>query len=164
MLSLQSHHIVNLYVWIDDLVPDRSHGVGRPSILSESELITILLWNTLLLRQKTIKDMYRFTRCHLSSEFPRLPTYNAFLERCHKVATIMFDVLQKLLERDAPIVFMDSTMIPVCGLKRADSHKVAKNIAKYGKNHQGWLWIQTSCRYLGAENTHGHRAHAGQYA
>lgn len=138
MLSLQSHHIVNLYVWVDDLIPDRSHGVGRPSLLSESELITILIWNTLLLRQKTIKDMYRFTRCHLSGEFPRLPTYNAFLERCHKVAPIMFDMLQKLLERDAQIVFMDSTMIPVCRLKRADSHKVAKNRAKFGKNHQGW--------------------------
>jgi hypothetical protein len=33
---------------------------------------------------------------------------------------------------------MDSTMLPVCKLHRADEHKVAKNIAQFGKNHQGW--------------------------
>jgi len=29
-------------------------------------------------------------------------------------------------------------MLEVCKLVRAESHKVAKNIAKFGKNHQGW--------------------------
>ena len=29
-------------------------------------------------------------------------------------------------------------MLPVCKLIRAQKHKVAKNIADYGKNHQGW--------------------------
>ena len=33
---------------------------------------------------------------------------------------------------------MDSTMIPVCKLARADTHKVAVGIAQFGKNHQGW--------------------------
>lgn len=50
----------------------------------------------------------------------------------------MFGILQFLLEKTSPIIFMDSTMIPVCKLKRADSHKVAKNVAHFGKNHQGW--------------------------
>jgi hypothetical protein len=29
-------------------------------------------------------------------------------------------------------------MLEVCKLVRADSHKVAVNIAQFGKNHQGW--------------------------
>lgn len=50
----------------------------------------------------------------------------------------MFFLLKLLLERESPIIFMDSTMVPVCKLKRAGSHKVAKRLAAFGKNHQGW--------------------------
>lgn len=138
MFSLQSHHIVNLYVWVDDLVPKQTSSVERPSILSTSELITLLIWNTLLLKQKTLKDLYRVTACHLSSEFSRLPKYNAFLEQCHRVTPLMFSLLRMLLEEKTTVIFMDSTMLPVCKLKRADSHKVAKSLARFGKNHQGW--------------------------
>lgn len=38
----------------------------------------------------------------------------------------------------APVRFMDSTMVPVCKIYRAGSHKVSKNIAQFCKNHQGW--------------------------
>lgn len=138
MLSLQSHHIADLFVWVDDLVPREPKRDGRPPSLSDSETITLLLWNTILLRQKTLKDLYRFALCYLRDEFPTIPKYNAFLNRCHRAAPRMAALLSCLLESDADIVFMDSTMIPVCRLKRADSHKVAKNRAKFGKNHQGW--------------------------
>lgn len=64
MLSLPLQHIVDLYVWIDDLVAkppkDLSKG-GRPLVLSESETITLLVWNVLLLHQKNLKDIHRFT-------------------------------------------------------------------------------------------------------
>lgn len=138
MSFLRSHHIVNIYCWVDDLVVKKSSSVGRPSILSDSELITILVWNTLVLRQKTLKDVHRIALCHLSYEFPHFPTYNAFLEHCHRVTPLMYYVLQTLLDGHSPLVFMDSTMLPVCKLKRSDTHKVAKSIAQYGKNHQGW--------------------------
>lgn len=138
MFSLQAHHIVDLYVWVDELLPKAPRAAGRPSILSNSELVTLLIWNTLLLKQKTLKDLYRFSRCHLVSEFPKFSKYNAFLEQCHRVTPLMSVLLGRLLDQEAPIIFMDSTMIPVCKLKRADSHKVAKNIACFGKNHQGW--------------------------
>ncbi|HEX6461764.1 MAG TPA: transposase [Candidatus Saccharimonadales bacterium] len=38
----------------------------------------------------------------------------------------------------APLRFADSTMLPVCRLLRADRHKVARGIAQFGKNWQGW--------------------------
>lgn len=53
-------------------------------------------------------------------------------------APAMYLLLDFLLEKQCPIVLMDSTMLPVCKIKRSDSHRVAKKIAKYGKNHQGW--------------------------
>jgi hypothetical protein len=138
MLSLQPHHIADLFVWVDDLVSREPKHVGRPASLSDAETITLLLWNTLLLRQKTLKDMHRFALCYLKSELPTIPKYNAFLNHCHRAAPRMAMILSRLLKSEADIVFMDSTMVPVCRLKRSDSHKVAKKVANFGKNHQGW--------------------------
>jgi hypothetical protein len=139
MLSLESHHIVDLFCLVDDLLPksDRCRG-GRPAILRDSELVTLLLWNVLVLHQKTIKDIWRFTSLHLQSEFPRLPSYNAFLDHCHRVAPQMLWLLRELLCATEPVKIADSTMLEVCKLHRSSSHKVAKNIAAFGKNHQGW--------------------------
>lgn len=139
MFSLQAHHIVDLYVWVDEALPQQApQRSGRPSFLSNSELITLLIWNTLLLKQKTLKDLHRVARCHLVSEFPKFPKYNAFLEQCHRVTPLMCCLLQSLLCEEAPLIFMDSTMLEVCTLKRAEDHKVAQAVAKFGKNHQGW--------------------------
>lgn len=140
MLSLFSHHIVDLYCWVDDMLPQQlpSSSGGRPALLRSSELVTMLVWNTLLLHQKTLKDLHTFASLYLRSEFPQLPKYNAFLEHCHRVTPLMFQLLEQLLCSDAPIKFMDSTMLPVCKLERTSFHKVARSIAEYGKNHQGW--------------------------
>jgi len=50
----------------------------------------------------------------------------------------VYAILEQLLSKDSPLRFVDSTMLPVCKLVRADHHKVARSIAKFGKNHQGW--------------------------
>ena len=39
---------------------------------------------------------------------------------------------------NAPLMFADSTMLPVCKPIRADRHRVAKGVAQFGKNWQGW--------------------------
>jgi hypothetical protein len=140
MLSLDLHHITELYCWVDDLLPKQlpSKTGGRPPVLQHSELITLLVWNALVLRQKTIKDLHNHARIHLKREFPRLPTYQAFVGHCHRVTPLMIRLLQVLLAVNEPIKLMDSTMLPVCKTKRADSHNVAKTLAAFGKNHQGW--------------------------
>lgn len=140
MLSLQLHHIVNLYCWVDELIPKQLPNPqgGRPPVLTNSELVTLLIWNTLVLHQKTIKDLHNHVRLHMRQEFPRLPTYEAFLYHCHRVTPTMFVLLQHLLDGDALTKLMDSTMLPVCKLKRAQKHRVARDIAAFGKNHQGW--------------------------
>lgn len=138
MLSLRPHHITDLFVLIDDIIsdPPKPYG-GRPSILSNSEVITILVWNALTAQQKTLKTIHRFTLIYLRNEFPKLPLYNTFINHCQRVLPQLLVVLEQLLSRNAPIRFMDSTMLEVCKLVRADAHKVVKNIAKFGKNHQG---------------------------
>jgi hypothetical protein len=61
MLSLDSHHIVDLYCWVDELVEKPvDKKTGRPLSLSTEEVLTLLVWNALVLRQKTLKDLHRF--------------------------------------------------------------------------------------------------------
>lgn len=140
MLSLHPNHIVDLFVGIDDLIPKQlpSPQGGRPTVLKNSELVTLLVWNALVLHQKTIKDLHTFTSFYLHAEFPRLPQYEGFLAHCHRVTPMMFSLLQYLLCDDEPIRLIDSTMLPVCKIKRAGKHRVARGIAAFGKNHQGW--------------------------
>jgi hypothetical protein len=71
-------------------------------------------------------------------EFKRLPKYNGFLDQCHRVLPKLIFVLQALLDNKANITWVDSTMLEVCKLQRADEHKVARVIARFGKNYQGW--------------------------
>lgn len=139
-LFLESHHIVDLFVWVDDFVPikARSRLGGRPSIASDSELLTILIWNAIVLHQKTLKDVWQFARLHLRRDFPHLPKYAGFVRHCHRLAPIMHKMLESLMVKEQPLKFIDATMLPVCKVKRADDHKVAKGLAAFGKNHQGW--------------------------
>lgn len=139
MLLLQPHHIVDLYVWIDNSLPmkDPTKG-GRPSIISDNELVTLLIWNVLVLHHKTLKDIHSFTKMYLDREFPILPHYKSFVKQCHRVLPHMLLLLRDLLQNKEPLRFIDSTMLPVCTNHRSDTHKVAREWAKYGKNHQGW--------------------------
>ena len=137
---MQPHHIVDLFCWVDDALPKQlpRQAGGRPPVLKDSELITLLVWNALVLHQKTIRDLHTHTGMYLTIEYQQLPQYSAFVDHCHRVTPLMFSLLQLLLATDEPLKLMDSTMLPVCKRQRSDSHKVAQHIAKFGKNHQGW--------------------------
>ncbi len=140
MLVLQKHHITDLYVWVDDLLPKESvHSRGgRPRTLSLSEVVTILIWQSLALKAKTMKDAHLWIARYHGDDFPRLPKYQRFVELCHAAMPSLVFVLEHVLETTSPVRLMDSTMLPVCKLQRADDHKTCRNIADFGKNHQGW--------------------------
>jgi hypothetical protein len=140
MLALNKEDITKLFIWLDDSLPNSKKDSmgGRPSKLRDSELLAILLWNALTVKQKTLKDVYRWIRMEYEKEFPQLPCYENFVRHIHRTLPSLIFVLNSLLDSTAPIRIMDSTMLPVCRLVRADSHKVAKDKASFGKNHQGW--------------------------
>jgi len=139
MLSLENHHITDIYVMVDDNLPVSLPGPGRPAKLTTSEVVTIVLWNILShTRQQTLKDVYRWVQRYHQSEFPHLPHYTKFVEACHRSLPALWYILEQLLVDNARLRFMDATMLPVCKLIRANTHKVAKNIADFGKNWQGW--------------------------
>jgi len=139
MLSLQPQHIVEVYCWIDDTLQEAPKPCGgRPSVLSDSELLTILMWNALVLHQKTMKELYETVVHYHQRDFPHLPVYENFVKHCHRTLPRCLTLLQQVLCANEPLRFVDSTMLPVCKLHRADTHKVAKGRAAFGKNHQGW--------------------------
>jgi Transposase DDE domain len=141
MRFLHAHHITDLYCFVDDLVkPSLGFQTGRPALLGTSEIITILVWDILVLRQPTLKDLHTKLLMYHRGDFPKFPKYNAFLDSCHRALPILATVLMRLLVTDAPVRILDSTKLPVCTIKRADHHKVAKDIAQFGKNHQGWWY------------------------
>jgi hypothetical protein len=64
----------------------------------------------------------------------------------------MLLILDQLLGKDSQVRLMDSTMLQVCKIIRADRHKVAKGIADFGKNWQGWHYgfkLHASCNLKG---------------
>jgi len=138
MLFLQSHHITDVFVTVDELLLKQSNALGgRPPVLSDSELVTILLWDGLVAKHKLLKDIWTWVRIEHEKEFPHLPSYPAFVDHCHRILPQMTSVLQALMQESA-LVFADSTFLEVSTLQRADHHKVVKGVADFGKNHQGW--------------------------
>lgn len=141
MLALTKEHITDLYCLVEELLPKalpKGNSGGRPLSLIPAEVITLLVWNTLTVKSKTLKDIHQWAELYHLSEFPSLPKYKAFVHLCHQAGPDLLHILQSLLASGAPLVFVDSTMLEVCKMVRADSHKVAVNIAEFGKNHQGW--------------------------
>lgn len=138
-LSLSSHHITDLFVAVDDVLPEpaKPHG-GRPPALRQSEVVTILIWNALTTPQRTLKAIHDTTLLYHSHDFPSLPAYNRFVDACHRAFPVLVQTLEAVLANRAPVRLMDATMLPVCKLPRASAHRVARDVADFGKNHQGW--------------------------
>lgn len=135
-LLVQSHHIVDLYCWVDDLVPEVSK-TGRPRLTTNAEIITLLVWDSLILRQKTLKDLYLFSRMYHRQDIA-LGSYASFVRNCQDALPVSLELLSLLLCDTAPVRILDATMLPVCKNHRADAYKVAKNLTAFGKNWQGW--------------------------
>jgi len=149
MRALQKHHIVDVYVFIDDKLPSVVKP-GAKSILKDSELITILIWDGLTESHQNLREIYDWIKREYSDCFPKLPAYQNFVAHCHRALDTLGWLLQATLSFESPLRFVDSTMLPVCKLVRADRHKVAKGMADFGKNHQGWHYgfkMHTSIDY-----------------
>ena len=138
MHSLQKEHITDLFVMVDDLI-GHDRKTGRHG-LAKSEAVTILVWNALTEKQYLLKDIHSLIKRHYLGYFPKLPKYSAFVEQCQTILPEMILPLKMLLKNEAPIRFLDSTMVPVCRIHRKDSYKVAREIVGLGKNYQGFWY------------------------
>lgn len=139
MRFLRAHHITNLVAVVDSFLPragSSPHG-GRPMKLHTNEVIALLVFSSLVAPQRTLTGIYNWAQVHYYRKF-QLPAYSSWMRKCHQALPGMLHILDNLLVKDALLRFIDSTMLPVCKLIRADRHKVAKGVAAFGKNWQGW--------------------------
>jgi hypothetical protein len=105
--------------------------------MTDSEVITILVFNLFTAQQQTIRQIYDWVIQYHSQDFPHLPNYQNFLKHCHRVTPQIGYILDGILVSEAELRFMDSTMLEVCRLVRRKWHRVARGYAHTGHNWQG---------------------------
>lgn len=153
MRATPLHHIVDIYVWVTEVVPDEAKPRGgRPNLLRDSELLTLIIWNAVTeMFSPTLVHFYCWIRDYhlgLGKQVLGLPGYKGFVAQTHRVEAKLQRLLDAALHRAAPLRFADSTMLEVCRLVRADRHHVARGAASFGKNWQGWHYgfkLHASC-------------------
>jgi hypothetical protein len=113
---------------------------NRESRMALSEIMTILL----LFHQsnyRTFKHFYlRHVKLFLLSLFPKLVGYSRFVQMISEVFFPMYCFVKKHQGISEGIYFLDSTILTSCHVKRASSHKVFKEVAKWGKTSVGWFF------------------------
>ncbi len=143
--------LTELYVEIDDFCRKvnenlNSHLIGHTKFiidtpgLSLSEVLTLLVYYHFsnfdcLKHYYLVKVQYQ-----MKSYFPKLPSYNRFVERIKELPLLATLYLQYKQARFNGIGYIDSTPLEVCTKKRTRTHKVFEYVAKLGKSSKGWFY------------------------
>ena len=113
----------------------------RNSTMSKAEimLIMILFHDS---NYRCLKHFYQEWVCkHLRHLFPKVVSYNRFVELEREVAVPLALFIKKvLLGKCTGISFVDSTPLRVCRNQRIHIHKTFKGIAQRGKCSMGWFF------------------------
>lgn len=116
---------------------------GRLSRLSESEVLTILIYYHYS-GYKCFAYFYRDMVLEgvLKSYFPNAVSYNRFIELIPDQLALLYMFLKfcTLSSRRTKTYFADSKRLPVCHNLRIHSHKVFAGIAQRGKSSTGWFY------------------------
>jgi hypothetical protein len=144
--------ITELFCFVDDFYQITEEWLKKQSIsagnrvtrepgLSISEIMTIML----LYHQSPCKNFKFFYYSYLQlyrAEFPKLLSYNRFIELKSRSLTYLAMLLEWYIKRaeDTKISYIDSTSIAVCHPKRISRNKVFKGVAEISKSTKGWFY------------------------
>lgn len=121
------------------LADGRPHR-NRPSRMHLGEVMTILV----LFHDsgyRTFKHFYlRHVGTHLRGEFPRLLSYNRFVERVPQALLALACYLRTRRAACTGVSFVDSTPLRVCHNARINGHRVMRGLAARGKTSTGWFY------------------------
>lgn len=114
---------------------------NKPNRMSDSEVITILIAFHLS-GMRNLKAYYLFYVAeHMNTEFPRLVSYNRFVELQQRVViTLVLFLKTCRMGKCTGISFIDSTTLKACHIKREKQNKVFKGIATKGCGTLGWFF------------------------
>lgn len=112
----------------------------RRGEMSLSEVMTVITMFHLS-QYRTFKDFYKRQVCiHWQKEFPRLVTYQRFIQLQSNAIIPLCEFAKLKKGRNTGIFYVDSTSIPVCNNRRIRRNKVFKSLAERGKTTMGWFY------------------------
>jgi hypothetical protein len=118
----------------------RRAKAGRKAVLHLSEVMTLLI-HFHQSGYRNFKTYYtQHVAQHLQQEFPRLVSYQRFVELIPQSLLALCGYLKRCFGSCTGLSFADSTPLKVCHNLRIRSHKVFKDIATRGKNSVGWFF------------------------
>ena len=113
---------------------------SKPGGLCLSEVMTILV----LFQQSGYRDFKTFytqyVMKHLRWAFPRLPSYNRFVELQREALVPLWCYLHTRFGECTGISFVDATTLAVCHNLRIPQHKVFWDSARRGQSSMGWFY------------------------
>jgi hypothetical protein len=112
----------------------------RPGRMHLGEVMTILvLFHDS--NYRTFRHFYvRHVGVHLRAEFPRLVSYNRFVEHIPDALPALAAFLRTRLAACTGVSFVDSTPLRACHNARISGHKVMAGLAARGKTSTGWFY------------------------
>jgi hypothetical protein len=112
----------------------------RSSALCLSEIMAIIIYFHLS-GYRTFKDFYtRYVCRHLTAAFPRLVSYNRFVELMPAAVVPLCAYLNSRFGSCSGISFIDSLPLAVCHNRRIHSHKVFAGLAQRGRSSVDWFF------------------------
>jgi hypothetical protein len=126
--------------WHTRLLADGLRHRRRSSSLCLSEVMTILV----LFHSSGYRDLKTFytqhVEKHLRWAFPRLVSYNRFVELQREALIPLWCYLHTRFGQCSGISFVDATTLAVCHNLRIPQHKVFAGCAQRGKSSMGWFY------------------------
>lgn len=112
----------------------------RPCTMTLTEILTVIV-HFHQSDYRTFKRYYaEHVSDHLAADFPRLVSYNRFLELMSEVNTPLLVLLISLLALPTTANYVDSTKLVVCHNRRIRRHRVFRGLAARGKSSMGWFY------------------------
>ena len=121
-------------------LPGSKRRRNRPARLHPSEVVTILVLFQSS-NHRCFKHFYiEHVMVHLRREFPKLVSYQRFVELMPRCLELFFHYLMTRMGTCTGVSFVDSTKLPVCDNRRIGSHRVMVDVARRGKTSTGWFY------------------------
>ncbi len=144
--------LLELFCDVDDFCKDyqkwlskkelksKKNKAGPKANLAPSEIMTIVI-HFHQASYRNFKHYYKSYVCkYLRKEFPKLVSYNRFVELKETVVLPLAAYLRSRFAKSSGIGFVDSTALAVCHNQRIRRHKVFKDLAARGKSTMGWFY------------------------
>jgi hypothetical protein len=131
------HKITQLVAKFKIKLSSKLHPQGRPLKIKEEDALTLAAYQHASTRL-TKRSVYQDFKSALACSYKTLVVS---INRMAAAAMKILFILMRLGRKCGHIVkYTDSTDIPVCLKKNADSHKTMKSFAGFGYSSKGWYY------------------------